>query len=145
MIDQAKKNRLISHIKGLQSSGAGEILLTPEDYFDGYEAMHCTICANNWNSVSTSAFRARLADIAARPDVKGVFIRFYEYEDALQDASCWIGSDSVYLVTSATLDSVKEWFADFEASDVWEERVLAGFANLPRIPNDNRLVAVWWD
>jgi hypothetical protein len=44
MIDQAKKNRLISRIKELESSGADEILLAPADYFDGYEESHCTIC-----------------------------------------------------------------------------------------------------
>jgi hypothetical protein len=144
MIDQAKKNRLITRIKELQSSGAGEILLAPEDYFDGYEESHCTICANG-KPVSTSAFRRRLAEVAAQPSVSGVFIRFYEYQDALEDAGCWIGSDSVYVVTSVEADTVRQWFGDLEPSDVWEERDFTKFGTLPSVPEGSRLVAVWWD
>jgi hypothetical protein len=144
MIDQGKKHRLISRIKELQSSGAAEILLAPEDYFDGYEESHCTICANR-KPVSTSAFQRRLADVAARPGVSGVFVRFYEYKDALEDASCWIGSDSVYVATSAGTDTVRQWFDDLEPSDVAEERDFTKFANLPGVPEGSRLVAVWWD
>ncbi len=145
MIDQTKKRQLISHIKGLQTLGAGEILLPWEQYFDGYEEDHCNICANTRTSPSTSRVRDCLQRLAARPDVSGVFVRFYEYEDALEDETCWIGSDSVYLVTTATVDTVRQWFADFEVSDVWEEPDRASFTNLSKIPEGNRLIAVWWD
>ncbi len=145
MIDESKKRALISHIKALQRVGPEEILLSPGEYFDGYTDQHCTICANNRNSVSTEAFRARLCEIAARTDVSGVFIRFYDYEDALQGAKCWINSDSVYLVTSAPIESVRKWFSDFEVSDVWVEPDPGKFRGLGSIAKDERLVAVWWD
>jgi hypothetical protein len=144
MIDQIKKNRLISYIQDLQLSGAEEILLAPARYFDGYEEDHCTICANR-KPVSTSSFRMRLADISARPEVSAVLIRFYEYDDALEDASCWIGSDSVYVITSADIAAVMEWFEDFEPSDVWAARHPEQFANLPKVPEGSRLLAGWWD
>jgi hypothetical protein len=145
VIDQSKKLALIEHIKRRQISPGSEILLGVGLYFDGYDEDHCTICANNIDSISTTQFAARLRAIEQRPDVSCVFVRFYTYDDALEDEDSWIGSDSVYIITSAGLDVVRGWFADFDVSDVWEETDLSKFADLPEMPDGFRLVAVWWD
>jgi hypothetical protein len=144
MIDRAKKKALIDHIKRGEMATSGEILLSPELYFDGYDDEHCTICANA-GPFSTSKFAARLREIAQRPDVARVFVRFYDYADALEFEDSWIGSDSIYLVTSASLDAVRNWFADLEVSDVWDESNLTNFPDISEIPDDSRLVAAWWD
>lgn len=145
MIDQSKKKALIEHIKQRQTANDIEILLPPDLYFDGYEAAHCAICANNTESISTAEFTARLQEIQERPDVSAVFVRFYDYSDAEASADCWIGSDLIYLVTRAGLDDVREWFSDFEVSDVWFEDNLAKFDGLPQVPDGFHLVAAWWD
>jgi len=144
MIDQAKKKALIEHIKQRQTSDGREILLAPDLYFDGYDDKDCTICANV-GQISTARFLARLREIGRRADVSAVFIRFYDYDDALEFKDSWIGSDSVYLVTSAPLKKVRDWFADMHVSDVWEETDLTDFDAPPEIPVGSRLVAVWWD
>jgi len=145
MIDQSKKEALIEHIKQRHISNDIEILLSPDMYFDGYDEGHCTICANNSDSISTSRFAARLREVAAQPGVSAVFVRFYDYSDAEGSEDCWIGSDSIYLVTKASLDEVREWFSDFEVSDVWLESDLTKFDGLSKIPDGFHLVAVWWD
>jgi hypothetical protein len=145
MIDQFKKAALIQHIKQQNVSSGTEILLSPDLYFDGYDDAHCTICANNTNSISTFRFATKLREIEQHPEVLSVFVRFYEYSDAEEFEDAWIGSDSIYIVTKANLDAIRNWFSDFEISDVWEERDLTKFAGLTEIPNGFRLAAVWWD
>ena len=108
MIDQSKKKALIQHIKERKSSGELELLLPPDLYFDGYDESHCTICANNTKSISTSRFAARLREVQQRPDVSGVFVRFYDYDDAEEFADSWIGSDSIYVVTTAGMEAVRD-------------------------------------
>ncbi len=144
MIDQAKKKALIEHIKQREKSNAREILLAPDLYFDGYDDEHCTLCANV-GPFTTSHFAARLREIRQRPDVLAVFIRFYDYADALEFEDSWIGSDSVYVITSASLEAIRDWFADLQVSDIWEENDIAKFPDVSQIPKGFRLVAVWWD
>lgn len=144
MIDQAKKRALIEHIKERQKSNNREILLPPDLYFDGYDDKQCTVCANV-GPFSTAHFAARLREIGQRPDVSAIFIRFYDYDDAMDFDDAWIGSDSVYLVTSASLDTIREWFEGLDFSDVWEESDIANFPDVGRIPTGSRFVAVWWD
>jgi hypothetical protein len=145
MIDQAKKSALIKHIKRQKVLSDKTLLLAPDLYFDGYDDAQCTICANNSKPVSTSKFAARLYDIQNRPDVSALFVRFYDFSDAEDCEDIWISSDSVYVVTAADLETVREWFSDFQVSDVWAENDYSKFVGLPKIPNDSKLVAVWWD
>ena len=145
MIDQSKKKSLIEHIKKQEMQLEREILLSPDLYFDGYGATQCTICANNTTPISTSRFAAHLRKIQDKPDVLAVFVRFCDYSDAEDSEDCWIGSDSVYVITSADLDVVRDWFFDFEISDVWLENDFSKFVGLPKIPDSFHLIAVWWD
>ncbi len=144
MIDQAKKQALIEHIKQRQTSTEREILLAPDLYFDGYDAEQCTVCANV-GPFSTARFAAHLRQVCRRPEVAAAFIRFYDYADALEFEDSWIGSDSVYLMTSASLEAVRSWFEDLEVSDVWEESDISKFPDITQLPPGFRLVAVWWD
>jgi len=40
---------------------------------------------------------------------------------------------------------VRQWFADFEVSDVWVEEDLTCFSDLRGAPKGLCLVAAWWD
>jgi hypothetical protein len=144
MIDQAKKQAMIAHIRRREQTDDREILLAPEFYFDGYEHPHCTICANV-GAFPTSQFEGRLREVGRRPEVFGVFVRFYSYADAVEFEDSWIGSDSIYVVTSADPEDVRGWFSDFEPSDVWEVGDLERFPDVYPLPDGARLVAVWWD
>jgi hypothetical protein len=145
MIDHAKKRRLIEYIDSFAPTNSKELPIDVERFFDGYDAPCCTLCANCSEPLSASAFRDRLRVIASRRAVSGIFVRFVEYRDAKEVEDSWIGSDSVYVITSASVAEVRDWFSDLEVSDVWEEKDLSRFLNLPSIPEDFRLVTVWWD
>jgi hypothetical protein len=125
MIDQAKKKALIEHIKQRETPDRREILLAPDVYFNGYDDKQCSICANI-GAIPTSQFAARLRDIQQRPDVEAVFVRFYEYDDALEFNDSWIGSDSIYLVTNASLDTIRHWFSGMEPSDIGRRLISPG-------------------
>ncbi len=144
MIDQPRKKALIEYIQQRQRSNDREILIALELYFDGYDDEHCAVSANV-GPFTTTHFAARLREIRQRPDVLELLIRFYDYADALEFEDSWIGSDSVYVVTSASLNAVRDWFEDLEVSEVWDEPDLTRFPDLMQIPDGFRLVAVWWD
>ena len=144
MIDPSKKKALIAHIKACQWPKHREILLSPEMYFDGYDDDECIICTNA-RTISCSNFSHRLQSLALLPEVAAIYIRFCDYDDALEDEDCWIGSDSVYLVTSSSLGIVSEWFADLFPTEVREEPDLADFPQIAQLPQGHRLVAVWWN
>jgi hypothetical protein len=143
-IDPLKKAALIACIQSREAPER-EILIPFQQYFDGYEDDQCTICANNTRSISTGDFSERLQQIQERAEVEAVYVRFYEYDDALENEDLWIGSDSIYILAKADLSQVRDWFSGFGVSDVWEERDLAKFDGLDEIPPGYRLVAVWWD
>ena len=69
-----------------------------------------------------------MREVQKRHDVSAVFVRFYDDSDAEEFEDSWIHSDTIYLVTKASLDAVRSWFSDFEVSDVWVESDLSKFA-----------------
>ena len=144
MIDQAKKKSLIEHIKNRQLLNGSEILLSPDLYFDGYDDDHCSVCANV-GPFSTSRFVSSLKNLGRQPDVSAIFVRFYDYADAIEFEDSWVGSDSIYILTSASLETVRDWFSELEATDVWEETDITKFPDITQIPCGNHLFAVWWD
>jgi hypothetical protein len=145
MIDQIKKRALIEHIKQRKTSAAEELLLPPDLFFDGYDDKHCVICANNSEPITTSDFASRLLQVRHKPEVSGVYVRVCDFSDAEEFEECWITSDSIYVVTTARVGKVREWFSDFEVSDIWEEKDHSQFGGLPLLSKDSRLIAVWWD
>lgn len=144
MIDQTKKQSLIAYIKRRELVDDREILLNPELYFDGYDHHHCTVCANA-GAFPTSRFEGQLRVLGRKAEVAGVFVRFSSYADALEFEDSWVGSDSVYLVTSVVPEVVREWFSEFKPSDAWEVSELENFPDVSPLPVGFRLVAVWWD
>jgi hypothetical protein len=102
-------------------------------------------CANNIRSISTAEFAARLLEIRSRPDVFDVFVRFYEYMDALESEDAWVGSDTIYVITSVDKSLIESWFSDFEVSDVSELDDTSGIMDLKQLPQGCKLFAVWCD
>jgi hypothetical protein len=40
--------------------------------------------------------------------------------DALESEDAWVGSDTIYVITSVDKSLIESWFSDFEVSDVSE-------------------------
>jgi hypothetical protein len=144
-MDRSKLLLLVDKIKARGYSYNRETVLTIEEYFDGNDEAYSTICANNARPPSAQALREYLLAIRAKPSVSDVLVLVYEFEDALEYQDTWITSDTVYVITSASVREVEEWFRPLTPSDVSEETRLARFNNLPVIGEGSRLVAVWWD
>ena len=144
-MDRSKLLRLVQKIKACGHAYDTETVLTIEEYFDGNDEAYSDICANNVSPPSTQALREYLLAIQAKPSVSDVFIRVCGFEDALEYQDSWIRSDTVFMVTSASISEVEEWFRPLTPSSISVETRLSRFNNLPAIGKGSRLVAVWWD
>ncbi|NMM62453.1 hypothetical protein HBE96_07065 [Clostridium sp. P21] len=147
-MDQFEKLNLIRKIQEVQSqccTHEKEILISIDDYFKGNDESHCIILANTSVNLSSKEFEKFLRNLKRKDNVMDVFIRFYDYEDAMDYEDAWINSDTVFLITSADVQKVKSWFQGLEPSSVKEETCLNEFVNLPYIPEKYRIINVWWD
>jgi hypothetical protein len=68
------------------------------------------LASNNINPVSAKDFASFLMKLRQNPSVLDVYIRVYDYEDAIIFDDSWVNSDTVYLVTSAQPLEVETWF-----------------------------------
>ena len=59
----------------------------------------------------------------------------YDYGDALKYGDCWINADTVFVVTTASVDAVRVWFTPLECTEILEETDLTKFKNLPLVPS----------
>ncbi len=143
-MDRSKLLVLVDKIKASGYSRGTETILTVEEFFDGNDEAY-SICVNNGSPPSTQEMQEYLLAIRAKPSVSDVLIRVYDFEDALASEDTWITSDTVFVITSASVSDVEEWFRPLTPSNVSEETRLGRFNNLPVIENGSRLVAVWWD
>jgi hypothetical protein len=137
--------KLIAKIESIGLSHDRETVLTLDEYFDGNTEEYATLCANTSRPISAAELWQFLRRIQGKEDVAHVLIRVYDYEDALADGDCWINTDTVLLVTSASVETVRAWFQSLMFSDVYEEMDLTQYRNLPQVPSGYRVVAVWWD
>ena len=144
-MDRPKLLALVDKIKAAGYSYDTETVLTIEEYFDGNDEAYSNICANNADPPSAQRLQEFLLSIRAKPSVSDVFVRVCEFEDALAHEDAWIGSDTVFVITSESVGEVEEWFTPLTPSTVSEEVRLGRFNNLPVIREGSRLVAVWWD
>ncbi len=100
-MDRSKLLALLNKNKTAGYSYDTETVLRIEEYFDGNDEAYSNICANSINPPSAQALKGYLLAIRAKPSVSDVFVRVYEIEDALAFNDAWIGSDTVFVVTTA--------------------------------------------
>jgi hypothetical protein len=136
---------LIEKVKTIGYSYDSETVLTLEEYFDGNDQRCDSICANTENQPSARELQEFLLAIRAKPSVHEVLVRVYDFGDALRFQDAWIISDTVFVITNASVSEIEDWFRPLTPSDVYEEKNLDEFNNLPFIPKGFCLIAVWWD
>lgn len=146
-MDQSEKFNLIRKIQEIESQCTckKEILISLNDYFRGNDEDNCIILANTSVNLSSKEFEKFLRALKRKDNVMDVFIRFYDYEDAVCYEDAWINSDTVFVITSADIQEVKSWFQELEPSSVNEEMCLNKVVNSPYIPEGYRIINVWWD
>lgn len=146
-MNQLKKLTLIRKIRKVQDRipKGKEILITLDDYFDGNDEENCIILANTDVNVSSKEFESFLRNIKKNDCVFDIFIRFYDYEDAIDFDDIWVNSDTIFIITTASTEEVKVWFEFYTPSSISEEIETKDFANLPSIPNGYKIISIWWD
>lgn len=146
-MDQLEKLNLIRQIRKIESHYpcGKEILISIDDYFKGNDESHCSILANTSVNLSSKEFETFLRNLKSKDNVEDIFIRFYDYKDAIDYDDAWINSDTVFVITSADVEEVRIWFQEVQPSSIDEETCLNEFANLPSIPEKYRIIDVWWD
>ncbi len=143
-MDEEKK-KLIEWIDSVGHSNDSELAISLDLYFHGNYEKCCTITCNTIRAGSAEELYKRLKEIESRSDVDSIWIRFYDYEDALEDDDSWINSDTIWIITTKSKEEVLSWLADFEPTESYYGDSLSSFRNLPNIPKGFKMVGVSWD
>jgi hypothetical protein len=115
-------------------------LLTIEEFFEGNEYPGSIGC-NLSPAPPPSRFYSLFKRIASRPNVKDIRVRITDFDDF-----DWPFSDTVYIMTSATVEEVGSWFdADLAPDEIWEGFHTGETHEPYSTPSGTRPVAVWWD
>ena len=142
-MNEDKKLKLIRMIREIQRTSKirNEIVLSIDDYFCGDETQQNMITGMK----SGKVLQSLLKEIQKKSMVHDLLIRFYDYEDALDDEDCWINSDTIFIITTAETNEITEWFSEWNPSTITTEIQYGDFANLPEIPEGYSLINLWWD
>jgi hypothetical protein len=144
MVNEEKK-KLIGWIDSIGHSYDTELAIPLHLYFNGNDEKCCIITCNTIRAGSAEEFYTRLKEIERRTDVNSVWIRFYDYDDALKFDDCWINSDGIWIVTTASKEDVMDWLDDFEPTESYYEDDFSSYRNPPEIPTGFKMVGISWD
>lgn len=120
-----------------------------EEFFDGNEDKY-SIAPNEvgYGHPGLAEFHKVLSEIRRRPDVQDVLVAIHECPEADEpaDADIWPSAESVYVLTSATVDDLRAWTAPLKPTNVGEgwsggERPPAA----PKPKRGNKALFLIWD
>jgi len=115
-------------------------LLSIADFFDGNTHTGSIGC-NLSGSPTPTQFRELFERIAHQPTVRDIRVQITAFDEPE-----WPFSDTVFIMTSASVEEVGQWFPeDLRPDDIGE-----GFNETVRyehyaVPVDTRAIACWWD
>jgi hypothetical protein len=133
-MDLEARQRLIEWIDKIGHSYQTETAIPLDMYFTGNDEECCIITCNTGEHISSNYLYTQLAEVRNRQEVNDVLVRFYDYDDALQDDDIWINADTVWVVTCASVADVSKWVDHLCPSDIHEEEIGTNFVNPPEIP-----------
>lgn len=123
-----------------EKPGTPRPLVTVEEFFSGNDVVGSIGC-NLASQPDPSEFHTLFREIAERPEVKDVRVKITAF-----DMPEWPFSDTVYIMTSAPVEEVEQWFPDRLRPDEFWEGFVANETYEPyEIPKGVRPVAAWWD
>jgi hypothetical protein len=135
-----KRNRLIARVEKLEADG-GEAVVGVDEFFDGNR--------DHW---SLDKCHEILAQIRDREDVQAVLVAIASErmpDPDVDDDDEWPGSDTVFILASATLRDVKRWARALVADETrdfgqaWPDGTAP--AGAPALDPDTRVFSLWWD
>jgi hypothetical protein len=122
------------------AEGTPRPLLTMAEFFEGNS--HAGSIGCNLTSAPTpQRFYELFKRIASRDDVEDVRVQITMFDDP-----AWPFSDTVYLMTSASVDDVASWFDDDLRPNEVGEGFMPGQTYEPyTVPTGTRVICCWWD
>jgi hypothetical protein len=124
-----------------QNARPGDIIVSLENFFTGNDDRGSIGCNLGKEQPTISKFYEVLRDIRARPEVQDVLVRVCEFDDP----SSWPYTDTVYILTSASLDQVQQWMAPLKPDEIYSEWMYGAPPKAPSLDPTVTPYSVWWD
>src|SRR5262245_5850331 len=136
------RQRILQRIGDINDFSRPRPLVTLEEFFDGNSDTG-SIGYNLPDPPTPKEFYDLLKGIRDRPGVKDVRVAVMD----LEDPERWPSTDTIWIITSATLDQVKSWFPKrFAPDEIWDDfdKSAAKFEAY-NVPQGMRAVGAWYD
>ena len=135
---------LVERIKaqGLPSPGDSLLLVTLEEFFignDDYGSIGCNLLP----PLGPHRFYEKLIEIRGRSNVHDVLVEINEVVE--EDPTTWPFSDSVFVLTNATLNEVASWAAELKPDAIQPSPTSGRQRRMPDLPPGVRPYRLWWD
>ena len=136
------REKLIAKIETQSSpDGVQEIVVSLEDFFTGNSDLGSIGCNLGPKQPPIAEFYRVLRDIRSKPNVQDVLVRIYDYKDP----SSWPYTDTVYIISSASPDEVKQWVEPLLPDEVYGEWMYGKPSAAPDVKSGMVPYSVWWD
>jgi hypothetical protein len=122
-MDTDARRRLIEKALAMLEEGSTLSVVSLEDFFEGNtDEESIGVNLPKEKHIGLAGFQRTLTSIGERPDVQGVFLELTEIPDPDDeaDADIWPTACVAFVVTSASLGDVSEWFALLHPRDICE-------------------------
>ncbi len=124
--------------------GAGpRLTVSLEDFFTDNEDYGSIGCNLNDHPGPQEFFRI-LRQIRTRPEVKDILVGIASVEEP-DPGGAWPFSETVYVVTTASDDQVREWAQSLQPDEVGSVGIFAYQPYIAAPPPPYRIVMLWWD
>jgi len=134
------RERLVEKITS-QNLRPGEVVVTLEDFFAGNNDRGSIGCNLGNAQPAISEFYSTLCDIRSKPSVQDVLVRICEYDNP----SAWPYGDTVYVITSANIEEVRQWVAPLKPDEVYAEWMYGPPPKAPSLASGMNPYSIWWD
>ena len=136
------REKLIAKIEAQNPPGElREIVVSLEDFFTGNNDPGSIGCNLGAEQPPIAEFYRVLREIRAKPNVQDVLVRIYDYDDP----TSWPYTDTIYIISSETLEKIKEWIKPLLPDEVHADWMYGKPVAAPEAKPDMTAYSVWWD
>jgi hypothetical protein len=141
-MDINRRNRLLELIKakGTPVGQAPGPTVSLEDFFEGNDDQGSIGC-NLFLHPGISKFYQTLAEIKSRSDVQDVLVEIRD----LVDEHSWPFSDSVFVLTSMSVENLRKLMSKLKADEVGQFPAGSTPKDLPLLETGMQILGAWWD
>lgn len=126
-------------------NGQAMPVVSLEDFFIGNDE-ESSIGCNLLNHPGLSFFFKTLMSIRNKNNVQDVLIEITDIDTLKEPYNEWAFSDRIYVISSASLEQVKDWLRYLSPNEVGEGWAISKpHPNAPTLLNDYKIYSAWWD